>query len=115
MAEIFSASACTKCGSAAALLRFRLRSTQNVPSRMRVIATTPQTDPIAIFAPMGSPVSMLWGGEEEAVALALGSLVVRGEVEVLVALELDGDVTRVVLYCDDAVSERRSREIVIVG
>ena len=82
---------------------------------MRVIPTTPQTDPIDIFAPMGRPEFVLWGGEEDAVALGLGSLVVEGEVKVLVALELDEDVTSVVLYCDDAVSERRSGEIVILG
>ena len=83
---------------------------------MRVIPTTPQTDPIAIFAPMGRPEFVLWvDGEEDAVALRLGSLVVRTGVEPVVALEVDEDVTSVVLYCDDAVSESHSVEIATVG
>jgi len=105
-AGAFSASACTNCGSDAALLRLRLRSMQHVPSRMRIIPTTPHIDPIAIFAPMGRPESVLWGGEEDAVALGLGSLIVRTVVELGAALEVDEDVTRVVLYCDHTVSER---------
>ena len=105
-AGTFSASAFTNCGSDAALLRLRLRSMQNVPSRMRVIPTTPHTDPIAIFAPMGRPEFVFWGGEGEAVALGLLSLLVRAEVELVPALEVDEDVKRVVLYCDQTVSER---------
>ena len=105
-AGTFSASACTNCGSDAALLRLRLRRVQNVPSRMRVIPTTPHTDPIAIFAPMGRPGFVLWGGEEDAVALGLVSLLVRTGVELVAALEVDEDVKRVVLYCDHTVNER---------
>jgi hypothetical protein len=83
----------------------RLRNRQNIPSRMRVKPTTPHTAPIAIFAPIGRPDAALWGGEEDAVALGLGSLVVSAGVEVPATLEVDEDVTSAVLYCDDDVSE----------
>jgi hypothetical protein len=72
---------------------------------MRVMPTTPHTDPIAIFAPIGRPDAALWGGEEDAVAPGLGSLVVRGGVEKLATFEVDEDPTSVVLYCDEIVSE----------
>jgi len=68
--------------------------------------TTPHTDAIATFAPMGRLEFVFWGGEGEAVALGLVSLLVRAEVELVAALEVDEDVTRVVLYCDHTVSER---------
>jgi len=67
--------------------------------------TTPHTDPIAIFAPMGRPEFVFWGGEGDAVALGLVSLLVRTGVELVAALEVDEDVKRVVLYCDQTVSE----------
>ena len=68
--------------------------------------TAPYTDPIAIFAPMGRPEFVFWGGEGKAVALGLVSLPVRTGVELVAALEVDEDVTRVVLYCDHTVSKR---------